>query len=178
MTTEDPNDFERNSFPSDQLKKALYQALKSPRCPLKELRPKGPYRDATPAEDKFDKIDLFMTSVNDVEYSYQIRSYNQEWYKPGFPVRDSRLVHGSEFEKLKAGILDDVWFVFAEHRMVGVKIKEHYFAKIKIVRGSSLKTAIKDIVAVRRFSDSNSIVFIADPPDTVRLRWMEISFVE
>jgi hypothetical protein len=158
------NTVEKNSKPSNELKKALYSML-----PDAGIIPRGRYLPVTPEEDKFGKIDVRYNTDKGI-IAVQLRSYGDEYPLNGFAVRDSPLVNKNELELLKDGSLDEVYFAFAKHQYAPSNYGQFKFLKVKLVQGKYLRRDCANVVGERLFEDGNHVTYIADPKETVLLR--------
>ena len=156
--------FERNSECSQELKAALYSEMKKAGYKIR-----GPFREATPEEDKIDKLDVFF-NIEEKWVPIQVRAYSKANYKPGFPIRDTALKNPNEMELLLEGKLDDVIFAFGAFDYTASEYGKYKFITIKIAMGKNLRENAANIIGERVFEEGNHVSFIADPPATKILR--------
>jgi len=164
------SDFKTNSRASNELKAALYSMLAANASKTGlTLLPKKGYTTASDSDDKYRKIDVWYDTKQG-KIPFQIRSYGVDFWKNGFPLRDSPLVNKNEMELLADGELDNVYFVFASHEHAPSQWGEFKFVVVKMVKGEFLKRDIKEVVGTRNFGDGNHVTFIGCPRETITLR--------
>ena len=163
-------DFTKNSAASVEFYKTLYASIKKAKLPQLMLNEHRGYVTASENEDKFDKVDVRYVLKDGTQVPFQVRNYSLEWWKPGFPVRDTKLKNKNEWEKLLAGELDSVWWAFGAYVFAPSEFGSFKFLKIKIVPGEALRKNAENVVGERTFDDDNHVTYIADPRSTAFLR--------